>query len=59
MKNTVQAIEEASLRDSVKIMIGGGQMTETVREYTGADAIGKDAVEGVNLAKQWIGQKLG
>jgi methanogenic corrinoid protein MtbC1 len=57
MKNTVRAIEEAGLRDSIKIMIGGGQMTETVREYTGADAIGKDAVEGVNLAKQWIGQK--
>jgi methanogenic corrinoid protein MtbC1 len=57
MKNTVRAIEEAGLRDSVKIMIGGGQMTETVREYTGADAIGKDAVEGVNLAKQWSGQK--
>jgi 5-methyltetrahydrofolate--homocysteine methyltransferase len=57
MKNTVQAIEQAGLRDGIKIMIGGGQMTETVREYTRADAFGKDAVEGVNLAKQWIGTK--
>jgi trimethylamine corrinoid protein len=57
MKKTVLAIEEAGLRTGVKIMIGGGQMNESVREYTGADAFGKDAVEGVNLAKQWIGVK--
>ena len=57
MKNMVQAIEEAGLRDSVKIMIGGGQMSETVRKYAGADAFGKDAMEGVNLAKKWIGTK--
>lgn len=57
MKNAVQAIEEAGLRDSVKIMIGGGQMSETVRKYAGADAFGKDAMEGVNLAKKWIGTK--
>jgi len=54
MKNTVQAIEEAGLRDSVKIMIGGGQMSEEVREYAGADAFGKDAMEGVTFAKKWI-----
>ena len=54
MKNTVQPIEEAGLRDSVKIMIGGGQMSEEVREYAGADAFGKDAMEGVTFAKKWI-----
>ena len=57
MKKTVQAIEKADLRHSVKIMIGGGQMSETVREYAGADAFGKDAMEGVALAKKWIGTK--
>jgi len=55
MKNTVKAIEEAGLRDRVKIMIGGGQMSEKVREYAGADAYGKDAMEGVTLTKKWIG----
>ena len=57
MKNTVQAIEKAGLRNRVKIMIGGGQMGETVREYAGADAFGKDAMEGVTLAKKWTGIK--
>jgi 5-methyltetrahydrofolate--homocysteine methyltransferase len=57
MKKTVQAIEEAGLRNSVKIMIGGGQMSERVKEFVGADAFGKDAMEGVILAKKWIGIK--
>ena len=55
MKKTVQAIKEAGLRDRVKIMIGGGQMSERVKEFAGADAFGKDAMEGVTLTKKWIG----
>jgi methanogenic corrinoid protein MtbC1 len=55
MKETIDAIEAAGLRDGVKIMIGGGQVTEEVREYAGADAYGRDAVAGVSLARQWLG----
>jgi len=55
MKQTVEAIKDAGLRDKVKVMIGGGQINEEIRRYTGADAYGKDAVAGVSLAKQWIG----
>jgi 5-methyltetrahydrofolate--homocysteine methyltransferase len=55
MKRTVEAIQAAGLRDKVKVMIGGGQMTEEVSKYTGADAYGKDAMAGVALAKKWIG----
>jgi methanogenic corrinoid protein MtbC1 len=57
MKNTVEAIEKAGLRDKVKIMIGGGQMDEEVRKYVKADAYGKDAVAGVELCRKWIGGK--
>jgi len=55
MKQTIQAIKDAGLRDKIKIMIGGGQISEEVRKYTGADAYGKDAMAGVFLAKKWIG----
>jgi 5-methyltetrahydrofolate--homocysteine methyltransferase len=55
MKDTVQAIEEAGLRDRVKIMIGGGQITDKICAYAGADAYGDDAMEAVSLAQQWIG----
>jgi len=54
MKNTVQAIEEAGLRKNVRIMIGGGVVTEKIKEYTGADAYAADAMAGVRLCKQWI-----
>jgi 5-methyltetrahydrofolate--homocysteine methyltransferase len=55
MKETIAAIERAGRRDGLKIMIGGGQIDETVRAYTGADAFGVNAVEAVNLCKNWMG----
>ena len=55
MKDTVEAIKKAGLRNEVKIMIGGGQIDEQVKSFTGADAYGKDAMEAVKLAKGWIG----
>ena len=55
MKETVEAIKAAGLRDKVKVMIGGGQITEEIKKYTGADAYGRDAMVGVSLAKKWTG----
>ncbi len=54
MKDTVEALKAAGLQD-VKVMIGGGQIDDQIREYTGADAYGKDAMAAVSLAKQWYG----
>lgn len=56
MKETVAAIEAAGLRHGLKIMIGGAQVSEAVRAYTGADAWGPDAVAGVALARAWAGE---
>lgn len=55
MKKTVRAIEDAGLREKVRIMIGGAQVTEQVKDYAGADAYGPDALAGVRLVEQWIG----
>jgi methanogenic corrinoid protein MtbC1 len=57
MKQTIDAMKDAGLRDKVKVMIGGGQITDEVVKYTGADAYGKDAMVGVTLAKKWAGIK--
>jgi methanogenic corrinoid protein MtbC1 len=54
MKETVDVIRAAGLRDKIKIMIGGGQIDEKVKKYTGADAYGKDAMAAVSLAKVWL-----
>ena len=53
MKQTVDAIQQAGLREKVKVMIGGGQITDEVVKYTGADGFGKDAMAGVTLARKW------
>jgi methanogenic corrinoid protein MtbC1 len=55
MKETVEAIKTAGPQDGVKIMIGGGQINEQIRQYTGANAWGQDAMGAVSLAKNWIG----
>jgi 5-methyltetrahydrofolate--homocysteine methyltransferase len=51
MKATVEAFSEAGMRDSVKVIIGGGMVNEMVRAYSGADAFGKDPTEAVRLAE--------
>ncbi len=55
MKETIQAIEKEGMRTNRKIMIGGGQIDEAVRSYTGADAFGVNAVDAVTLCKGWAG----
>jgi methanogenic corrinoid protein MtbC1 len=57
MKNTVDVIKNAGLRDQVKIMVGGGAVDEKVRKYTAADAYGPDAVAAVNLSREWVQDK--
>lgn len=52
MKETVAALKAAGM-DDVKVMIGGGQVDEQIRGYTGAHAYGKDAMAAVALAKDW------
>mgnify|MGYP000897043775 CR=1 FL=1 len=53
MKATIAAMRAAGFTGQV--MIGGGQIDDQIREYTGADAYGKDAMAAVALAKTWIG----
>ncbi len=53
MKETVKAVEEAGLRDKVKIIVGGGIVTEQVGKYVGADAFTSDGPEGVEICKKF------
>ncbi len=55
MKVTVNALNEAGLREKVKVMIGGCAMDDDIVRYIGADAYRPDAVSGVKLAKEWVG----
>ncbi len=53
MKEIIQKFEEAGLRDTVKVMIGGGTVDKNIVEYVSADAYGESAVEAVALASKW------
>ena len=55
MKEVVDALEAAGLRDRVKVMIGGGTVNESVCNFTGADGWGDNAQAAVKLCRQWIG----
>ena len=52
MKDTVAALKAAGL-DDVKVMIGGGQIDQQIKEYTSADGYGRDAMAAVAMAKKW------
>ncbi len=57
MRDTVEAFEKAGLRDSVRVMIGGGSVDDQVLEYTKADARGESAIDAVKLAQGWLKEK--
>lgn len=53
MKDTIDALKNAGLRDKTKVMIGGGLVNDFVRDTVGADAWGHDAMDAVKLAKSF------
>ena len=54
MKVTIDALEEAGLRDSVKIMVGGAPVTAAFAEQIGADAYAPDAASAVDVARDLL-----
>jgi len=55
MKNVVDALVAAKIRDRVKVVIGGQPIDEKICEYVGADYYGSDAPAGVRICKQIYG----
>lgn len=54
MKKVIEALKEAGLRDSVKIIVGGAPLTEEFAKEIGADGYAPDAVLGVEVCKKWV-----
>ena len=55
MKTIIEALEEAGLRDSVKVMVGGAPVTAAFAEQIGADAYAPDAASAVDIARSLAG----
>lgn len=57
IKNTIDALVRAGVRDSVKIIVGGRPITEEFAKKAGADSYGRDAFIGVEICKKWMNEK--
>ncbi|SFL40762.1 corrinoid protein [Candidatus Frackibacter sp. WG13] len=55
MQNTIEALEEAGVRDQVKIMVGGAPVTEDFANEIGAYAYASDGSASTELAREFVG----
>ena len=55
MKKVIEGLAKCGYRDSVKVMVGGGPVTESFAIKIGADAYSDNAIEAVNVAKRLCG----
>ena len=56
MKDVIKAVEEAGIRNNVKIMVGGAPLNEAFAREIGADVYTADANEAVIVAKKLLGK---
>ncbi len=55
MRDTIDALSEAGVRDQVKVIIGGAPVTQKYADEIGADGYSRDAAGAATLAKKMIG----
>jgi 5-methyltetrahydrofolate--homocysteine methyltransferase len=55
MRQTIEALHKAGIRDKVKVMIGGAPVTEKYAQEIEADSYASDAGSAVNKAKELLG----
>lgn len=54
MEHTIKALEEAGVRDQVKVMIGGAPVTQAFADQIGADAYSSNAAAAAEVAKEFV-----
>jgi len=55
MKVTLDALEEAGVKDKIKTMIGGAPVTQNYADEIGADGYARDAASAADKAKELMG----
>ena len=54
-RDVIEALDDAGMRDKVKVMVGGAPITQSWAEEIGADGYAEDAISAVTLAKKLAG----
>ena len=57
MEATIKALEEAGVRDRVKVIIGGAPVTQTFADQIGADGYASNAASAADLARELVGAR--
>ncbi|NSW56653.1 MAG: corrinoid protein [Armatimonadetes bacterium] len=55
MKDTIDALKEAGVRDQVKVVIGGAPVTQNYADEIGADGYAPDAASAVDKVRELLG----
>ena len=56
MKDVIQALEDAGIRQNVKVMVGGAPVTQNFADEIGADGYSDNANSAVAVAKELMGK---
>ena len=59
MKAVIDALHQAGLRASVKVIVGGAPLSQKFAEDIQADAYGVNAPQALEIVKRWMGEKAG
>lgn len=57
MKTVIDRLNQAGIRNKVKVLIGGNAVTQEFAKEIRADAAALDAVEGVEICKRWVSSR--
>jgi 5-methyltetrahydrofolate--homocysteine methyltransferase len=55
MEHTIKALEEAGLRNQVRVMVGGAPVTQSFADQIGADGYASNAASAAELARRFVG----
>jgi len=54
MKNIVDQLSHAGLRDRLKVLLGGNAVTKDFAREIAADGAALDVIEGIEICKKWV-----
>ena len=54
MATVIQQLKDSGVRKKVKVIVGGAPLTDDYAKSIGADAFGRDAVQGTEICKSWV-----
>lgn len=52
----IEALKSSSIRDKIKVILGGAPLTDEFAKKVGADACAKDVINGIKICEEWLSE---